>query len=504
MQARRLRFVVINFLLAVIAISLVGCSGERAPGPGKIPVTTSSSAALQSYLKGRSYRERMRFAEAREHFLRAIAEDSQLALAHLGLANTAANVDEIFERMGRAVELVDLVSEGERHQILAFEAGINGEPDVQLNHLQELVGSYPEDERAWTLIAVFYANRQEYSEAIECLERAIGINPEYPPPYNWLGYARRYVGDYSGSEVAFKRYIELIPDEPNPYDSYAELLMQLGRFEESIIMYERALEHDLNFIPSYVGIGLNHVFLGQPQQARNAFTTLSFIARNDAEKRQAYTWSAMSYIHDRDHERALGEIRKRLAIAEAGDDWGAMVTDFNFMGNILLDGNRIEDAEVHYLMALEISETSALTTEVKETLRRNHIFNASRIALARGDLEEAQAQAEDYLHQVSVNEIPGEVWQAHQLLGLIALEADNHATALSQLEQANQLSPTALFAKAQALEGLGELEAARQTCESAANLNSRVVEYAYVRLAAREMLSRLDQALARPKGLAQK
>jgi tetratricopeptide (TPR) repeat protein len=282
MQVRPVSIVLVYLTVAVIVAGLTGCSGEPEPGPGKIPVTSSSSAALQSYLKGRSYRERMRFAEAREHFLRAIAEDSQLALAHLGLANTAANIDEIFERMGRAVELIGLVSEGERHQILAFEAGINGEPDTQLKHLQELVGSYPEDERAWTLIAVFYANRQEYSEAIECLERAIGINPEYPPPYNWLGYARRFVGDYSGAEKSFKRYIELIPDEPNPYDSYAELLMQMGRFEESIAMYERALEHDLNFIPSYVGIGLNHVFLGQPQQARNAFTTLSFIARNDA------------------------------------------------------------------------------------------------------------------------------------------------------------------------------------------------------------------------------
>jgi tetratricopeptide (TPR) repeat protein len=495
MQVRRVS-IVVYITLAVIAVGLAGCSGERAPGPGKIPVTTSSSAALQSYLKGRSFRERMRMAEARAHFLRAIEEDRQFALAHLGLATSAATIDELFERMSRAVELIELVSEGERHQILAFEAGINGEPDIQRKHLQALVDAFPEDERAWTLLATFLANRQAYQEAIECLDRAITINPDFPPPYNWLGYARRFVGDYPGAEKAFKRYIELIPDEPNPYDSYAELLMQMGRFEESIAMYEQALELDLNFVPSYVGIGLNHVFLGHPQQARNAFTTLHFIARTDADKRQAYTWSAMSYIHDRDHEQALVEIRKRLSIAEAGDDWGAMATDLNFMGNIFLDANRIDEAEANFEMSLEIAETSALTTEVKEAQRRNHVFNSSRVALARGDMTEAQALAESYLSQVQVHEVSFEVWQAHQLLGLIALEAEDFTNALSQLEQANQRSPTALFAMAQALEGLGDIEAARQTCERAANLNSRVVEYAYVRLAALEMLKRLDQTLA--------
>ena len=47
---------------------------------------------------------------------------------------------------------------------------------------------------------------------------------------------------YANAEKAFQKYIELIPKDPNPYDSYAELLLKMGRFEDSIAQYRKALE----------------------------------------------------------------------------------------------------------------------------------------------------------------------------------------------------------------------------------------------------------------------
>ena len=113
-----------------------------------------------------------------------------------------------------------------------------------------------------------YFGRQEYETAIKHFVKATTINPSFSQPYNQLGYAYRFLEKFGEAETAFKKYVELIPGDPNPYDSYAELLMKMGRFDESIKMYEKALAVDPNFVASYVGIGNNHLAHGRPEQAR--------------------------------------------------------------------------------------------------------------------------------------------------------------------------------------------------------------------------------------------
>ena len=71
---------------------------------------------------------------------------------------------------------------------------------------------------------------------------------------------------------AFKKYIELIPDDPNPYDSYAELLMKIGRYDESIENYKKALSINPQFVFSFVGIATNLNLKGEYSAARENFT----------------------------------------------------------------------------------------------------------------------------------------------------------------------------------------------------------------------------------------
>ena len=61
----------------------------------------------------------------------------------------------------------------------------------------------------------------------------------------------------------FKKYVELIPADPNPYDSYAELLLKMGRFDESVANYQKALAIDSNFSSSRIGIATNLMYEGK-------------------------------------------------------------------------------------------------------------------------------------------------------------------------------------------------------------------------------------------------
>src|SRR6185436_16674608 len=99
--------------------------------------------------------------------------------------------------------------------------------------------------------------------AVEEFKKATAINAQFSQPYNMMGYSYRALMKYTDAEQAFKAYVALIPGDPNPHDSYAELLMKMGRFDDSIANYRKALSLDPNFVASYIGIGNDQVFMGK-------------------------------------------------------------------------------------------------------------------------------------------------------------------------------------------------------------------------------------------------
>jgi tetratricopeptide (TPR) repeat protein len=490
-----LRFRALSCLAVVVIVcAIVGCqqpASTHQEASATIPVSSGSEEARAAFLKGREMQENLRATDARRFFQEAVSHDPEFAWAHLGLAFTSTTASEFFSALATATQYADRASDGERLLIRAFEAGTNNQPEVQRGLLEELVAAYPSDERAQNQMGLYYFGRQDWVPAAKYLERAISINPGFAPAYNQLGYARRFMGDYAGAEEAFVKYVELIPDEPNPYDSYAELLMKMGRFDESIAQYELALDRNPNFVASYVGIGNNHMFGGNTDAAMAAFDRLEAVARTDGERRQACTWRAFAHLHNGDHESAIAEIRRRYDIAAETDDFGAMSGDLNVIGDILLDSGQAEAARSSYEEQLVLSEKSNATAEAKQGVRRNHLADLTRVALQLGDLDAATASLEEYRRQVEQRRVAFEIWQVHELEGLIAIARGDYAKALEELAQANQQDARVMLAQARALWKQGEQEAAREMCERSANfytLNQVPMNYAFARPKALEML----------------
>jgi tetratricopeptide (TPR) repeat protein len=472
-----------------IAVAASPAIGEQS-GAGKVPITTSSEAARQEYLQGRTLLEKLRATDARSHYAKAVELDPALALAHLGMANTAPTASEFFAALREAVARAEQASEGEVHLIRAFEAGVNGKADVQRQHLAALVKSFPDDERVHNLVGNFFFGRQEWLPAVTEYRKAIAIDPAFSQPYNQLGYALRFLERYDEAEQVFKKYVELIAGEPNPYDSYAELLMKMGRFADSITQYEKALSIQPTFVASYVGIANNQIFMGQPQAARKTLARLEAIARNDGERRPVCTWAAVSYLHEGDTRSALGEVERCFAIAKNADDRTTMSGDLNFMANIQLEAGQGEAALASFNESVAAVEAGDATPEVKETARRNHLFNRSRVELLRNDVASAEATAMQYQQEVEAKKLPFELKQGSELRGLVALAKGDHKTAARELERANQQNPRVHYELGLAHAAAGRAEAARRAFERAAAFNGLNVNYAYVRAKALAKLKR--------------
>ncbi len=483
-------------IVAVACLGLVACGGSHHPETSasaeKIEITTSSEAARESFLKGRKLLEDLRFTDANEHFQAAVETDPDFASAWVGVANTSASAPEFFAAMRHAIDHMEGASEGEKMQIRAFEAAVNGEPEIQLAQIQALVEAFPNDERAHNAMAAYHFGRQEYDSAIAEYRAAIAIDPTYAPPYNQLGYALRSIGDYAGAEEAFVRYTELIPDQPNPYDSYAELLMKTGRFDDSISQYQKALEINPNFVASYVGIANNQMLMGETEAARSTLARLEGAARNDGERRQACTWSAASYLYDGEFDQALAEVKRRYEIAKATEDNPAMSADLNLQGNILLRAGRTDGAETAFKTSVDLMLASDATDEVKAATERNHDFNMARVALWRGDVDSATAHADTYRKAVAEHNIRFEVFQRHMLDGSLALAAGDTETAISEFNQANQQDSRVLLLKAQAFAAAGNEQAARAACQAVIDFNQLDINLGFTRNNARSILDGLS------------
>jgi tetratricopeptide (TPR) repeat protein len=480
---------------ALIAATVVGCADRsRTPDAG-FPITTSSVSARKAYVKGRDAFERLRPSDAVPLFEKAVQLDPDFALAHLSLSSTAATTSDRLGALRRAVELADRVSEAERHLILATEASFNGLPEVERTHLEALVSAHPEDPRVLTVMGHFYFERQEWPEAIATYRRAIASDPDYAPPYNMLGYALKYIGEWDEAEAMLQKYAQLIPDEPNPYDSYAELLMNRGKFEEAIRAYRRALDLNPNFAPSYIGVGIASLFLEQPAQARESFTKLAFIARDDRERRQALTWLAASFVYEGRTDEALAEVARRREIATRTNDLGSLPIDSDFEGEILLDAGRLDAAQAAFERSAAEARSASLGPLVLANYLRQNVFDLTRVALARGDLGEARRLAQQYRSLVASSQVPDVQRQAHSLEGLIALASRDATRAISEFLASDQGNPRVLHALGQARLAAGDREGAMETFERATWYIAPDISFVFVRP---EALAKIRELKASP------
>jgi tetratricopeptide (TPR) repeat protein len=411
-----------------------------------------------------------------------------MALAHYSLALNAPTPKDFFGHLKQAAALADKASEGERLMILGLQAGANADTKLQREYYEKLATAYPRDERAHFLLGNAYFGQQDYTKAIAEYERSVELAADYAPAYNLLGYARRANRQYDQAEQAFKKYIALIPNDPNPYDSYAELLMVMGRFDQSIAMYRKALATDPHFAPSRFGIASNLMYQDKHEEARAEAWKLHEAARNDGERRTALFGAAVIYADQGKLDQALTELKKEYAVAERINDNAAMAADLVAMGDVALEANKVDEARKFYARSLEMQARSDLSAEVKDDAKLTHHYNLGRVALGAGDLAGAKEHAKVFMDGATAKNNEGEMRLGHELLGAIALQEKNYDGAMKELGQGNQQNPYTLYRTALAYKGKGdESKAADFLKQAATQTTLPTLNHAFVRAKAKRM-----------------
>jgi len=455
---------------------------------GKIPITTKSDDARKEFLQAQDLSDRLLGQESLQHFDQAIILDPDFASAELARATNSPTAQEFFDHLKKAVSLVDKVSQGEKLLILANEAGANGDTVKQKEYLDQLVAAYSNDERAHLNLGNYYFGQQDLAQAVEHYKKSIELAPSFSTAYNILGYAYRQQGDYTNAEWAFKKYIELIPNDPNPYDSYAELLLKMGRFDDSIAQYRRALTIDPHFVPSHFGISADLMYSGKAEEATSELQKMASLSRNDGELRTALFGLCVVATDSGKLDEALRQIDKEYAVAEKKSDVAAMAADLQAKGNIIIETQKYDAAAKVFDRSLRMIESSDLSQEIKDNAKLLHHFNLAAVAIGKKNYAAAKPLAEEFQKGAEASKNPVQLKQSHELEGRLALAQKDYEKAIAELEQANQQDPRNLYRLGQAYQGKGDAAKAHELYNHAAEFNSLPqLNYAFIRSKAQRL-----------------
>ena len=166
-----------------------------------------------------------------------------------------------------------------------------------------------------------------------------------------------------------------------------------------------------------------------------------------------------------------------------------MSGDLTFMGTIRYEQGQFEEAQKYFDQALSVIETSDLSSEIKDNIRRGLLYNASRIAIAKNGLEQAKNLTAELQKQASLANNTFQLWLVHELAGTISMSEKRYANAVKEYQLANLQNPYNLYRLALAYQAMGDNASTRDYCQQAVDHNTlNNPQYSFIRHKAKNLL----------------
>ena len=113
--------------------------------------------------------------------------------------------------------------------------------------------------------------RGAYTEAMECYQQLVNLDPRNAQARNGLGIALAQLGRFGEAEDQLRRAIGIKPALPEPHFNLAGVLQLTGRHHESEMPLRRALKLRPAYLEARVSLGMSLVLLNRLPEARDCY-----------------------------------------------------------------------------------------------------------------------------------------------------------------------------------------------------------------------------------------
>jgi len=150
-----------------------------------------------------------------------------------------------------------------------------------------------------TDLAAGYYERAQFETALEVLDEAQKIEPNYARTYDIYGLTYTMLGEREKAEASFRRAIALAPNDPSIRANWGAFLCTTGRERESIPEFEQAVRDPLFRSPeiAYINAGKCTAALGDTKKADEYFRRALTVSPGNATA--SYQLALLSYKEGR-------------------------------------------------------------------------------------------------------------------------------------------------------------------------------------------------------------
>lgn len=305
--------VVIFFLLAAVVVSLGAQYPVAVPRTGidqPLPLTPQRRAEFEEAMKARDY------ARAETLLVEAIEENPKspellkLAGGVFFLDGQYLNAAIAFKK---AEKLAPLDEPNRFTLAMAYIALDRG--DWARPELEKLAGANPESSLYVYWLARLDYDDQKFAAAVEKLNKAIALKPDFMKAHDNLGLNLEALGKYDDAahsyEQANRLNREQKPSSPWPPLNFGIMLLKLGKLEAAEACLRESLEYDPKFAEARYRLGMLLEKQGKQTEAIQEFTQAASLDPTYPEPQYALA-RIYRQIGDMENARiALKEFQKR-------------------------------------------------------------------------------------------------------------------------------------------------------------------------------------------------
>lgn len=286
---------------------------------------------------------------------------------------------------------------------------------MQLDEIQKILGSDPDNVEALQYLAIHYAGEENFTEARQCLEKAIKLAPANLALRLNLANILKAQNELGQAEDILRNIISIEPQSAAAFNNLGTIYFAREEWPLAIQAYEQAIDIQPDYADAYYNMGLalgkNHQF----DKALNVYDALlSLVPKHVGAEFQR----ACILMQQHKFDQAVvffSDIEKMFP--------HHFETQTNLAACYLRTG-AIEQAKSHYLKATELLPDDTQT-----------IFNLGVISAQQGRLREA---IDYYQRCLRINP---DYFEAHHNLGAVYLVMKDRAAAVSHLREAVRLRP---------------------------------------------------------------
>ena len=215
----------------------------------------------------------------------------------------------------------------------------------------------------------------------------------------------------------------------------ADLYAKMGRHDEAVEHYQKAVDLNPTFAFSQRKIGDNLVFMGRYDEGRAAFRKAMEMEVTPGGKVTDMERIARSYLYECKYQESLAEADKAVTMAAEADLPERAATLLSMKCQVFIEAGELDQAEQSLAECKQVVTESDLSLAVKETYAKDALFTGALIAAKRQDFETALAKADEYKAKIEAGHDPKQMEKYHSLLGSVHLEQGAYAEAIGQFKQ---------------------------------------------------------------------